>query len=66
MISYNQTKGKLMYKIKVYERQTDELIMESEMLDTATELNSMLASIGSGEGYYCVVSGMTIGKVTFN
>ena len=44
-----------MYQVKVYNRQTSEVIMESDTFSTLAEADAMLASIGSGEGYYSIV-----------
>ena len=48
-------KGKLMYQVKVYNRQTSEVIMESDTFSTLAEADEMLSRIGSGEGYYSIV-----------
>jgi hypothetical protein len=44
-----------MYQVKVFNRQTDELIMESDVFDTMAEADKMLFRVGSGEGYYSIV-----------
>ena len=44
-----------MYQVKVYARFDGALIMESDVFDTLAQADEMLASIGSGEGYYSVV-----------
>ena len=44
-----------MYQVKVYNRQTNEVIMESETFSTLPEADAMLASVGSGEGYYSII-----------
>jgi hypothetical protein len=44
-----------MYQVKVYNRQTNEVIMESDTFQTLPEADAMLARIGSGEGYYSIV-----------
>ena len=44
-----------MYQVKVYNRQTSEVIMESDTFSTLSEADEMLKSIGQGEGYYSIV-----------
>ena len=44
-----------MYQVKVYNRQTSEVIMESDTFATLPEADAMLASVGSGEGYYSII-----------
>jgi len=44
-----------MYQVKVFNRQTNEVIMESDVFDTMAEADVMLRSVGSGEGYYSIV-----------
>ena len=44
-----------MYQVKVYNRQTNEVIMESDTFQTLPEADEMLSRIGSGEGYYSIV-----------
>jgi hypothetical protein len=44
-----------MYQVKVYNRQTSEVIMESDTFSTLAEADEMLRSIGQGEGYYSIV-----------
>ena len=44
-----------MYQVKVYNRQTNEVIMESDTFQTLPEADAMLSRIGSGEGYYSIV-----------
>ena len=44
-----------MYQVKVYNRQTSEVIMESDTFSTMAEADEMLRSIGQGEGYYSIV-----------
>ena len=44
-----------MYQVKVYNRQTSEVIMESDTFSTMAEADEMLKSIGQGEGYYSIV-----------
>jgi hypothetical protein len=44
-----------MYQVKVYNRQDGSLIMESDSLSTLAQADEMLASVGSGEGYYSVI-----------
>jgi len=44
-----------MYQVKVYNRQTSEVIMESDTFQTLPEADAMLATVGSGEGYYSIV-----------
>jgi len=46
---------KKMYQVKVYNRQTNEVIMESDTFQTLPEADAMLATVGSGEGYYSIV-----------
>lgn len=49
------TKGKLMYQVKVYNRSTSEVIMESDTFDSLEDADKLLFSIGQGEGYYSIV-----------
>ena len=44
-----------MYQVQVHNRQTGEVIMESEIFSTLAEADEMLSRIGSGEGYYSIV-----------
>jgi hypothetical protein len=44
-----------MYQVKVYNRQTSEVVMESDTFSTLAEADEMLRSIGQGEGYYSIV-----------
>jgi hypothetical protein len=44
-----------MYQVKVFDRQTNEVIMESDTFSTLAEADEMLARVGSGEGYYSIV-----------
>ena len=44
-----------MYQVKVFNRQTSEVIMESDTFSTMAEADEMLRSIGQGEGYYSIV-----------
>lgn len=44
-----------MYQVKVFNRQTNEVIMESDVFDTLAEADEMLKRVGSGEGYYSIV-----------
>ena len=44
-----------MYQVKVFNRQTNEVIMESDTFSTMAEADEMLSRIGSGEGYYSIV-----------
>jgi hypothetical protein len=44
-----------MYQVKVYNRQTEELIMESDVFETIEEAKDMMFRVGSGEGYYSVI-----------
>ena len=44
-----------MYQVKVFNRQTNEVIMESDTFSTLAEADAMLATVGSGEGYYSIV-----------
>ena len=44
-----------MYQVKVFNRQTNEVIMESDTFQTMAEADAMLATVGSGEGYYSIV-----------
>lgn len=44
-----------MYQVKVYNRQTNEVIMESDTFSTLAEADKMLFNVGSGEGYYSVI-----------
>ena len=44
-----------MYQVKVFNRQTNEVIMESDTFSTLAEADAMVASVGSGEGYYSIV-----------
>ena len=44
-----------MYQVKVFNRQTNEVIMESDTFSTMAEADAMLATVGSGEGYYSIV-----------
>ena len=44
-----------MYQVKVFNRQTNEVIMESETFQTLSEADEMLSRIGSGEGYYSII-----------
>jgi len=44
-----------MYQVKVFDRQTHEVIMESDIYKTLRESDEMLFRIGQGEGYYSIV-----------
>jgi hypothetical protein len=44
-----------MYQVKVFDRQTNEVIMESDTFATLPEADELLRSVGSGEGYYSIV-----------
>ena len=44
-----------MYQVKVFNRQTSEVIMESDTFSTLAEADEMVRSIGQGEGYYSIV-----------
>jgi len=44
-----------MYQVKVYNRQTSEVIMESDTFSTLADADEMLRSIGQGESYYSIV-----------
>ena len=44
-----------MYQVKVYNRQTSEVIMESDTFSTLAEADEMISRVGSGEGYYSVI-----------
>jgi hypothetical protein len=44
-----------MFQVKVYNRSTSEVIMESDTFSTMAEADEMLRSIGQGEGYYSIV-----------
>jgi hypothetical protein len=44
-----------MYQVKVFNRSTSEVIMESDTFQTMAEADALLASVGSGEGYYSIV-----------
>jgi hypothetical protein len=44
-----------MYQVKVFNRRTSEVIMESDTFQTMAEADALLASVGSGEGYYSIV-----------
>jgi hypothetical protein len=44
-----------MYQVKVYNRQDGSIIMESDVFSTMAEADELLASVGSGEGYYSIV-----------
>tara|TARA_R110000868_G_scaffold382911_1_gene649587 strand:- start:107 stop:289 length:183 start_codon:yes stop_codon:yes gene_type:complete len=43
-----------MYQVKVYNRSTSEVIMESDTFDSLDEADKLLFSIGQGEGYYSI------------
>ena len=44
-----------MYQVKVYNRSTSEVIMESDTFSTLAEADELLRSVGQGEGYYSIV-----------
>ena len=44
-----------MYQVKVHNRQDGSVIMESDVFSTLAEADAMVASVGSGEGYYTIV-----------
>lgn len=44
-----------MYQVKVFNRQTSEVIMESDTFSTLAEADEMIRSIGQGEGYYSII-----------
>lgn len=44
-----------MYQVKVFNRQDGSTIMESDVFSTLADADKMIASIGSGEGYYSIV-----------
>jgi hypothetical protein len=43
-----------MYQVKVFDKQTHELIMESEILDTLRQADSMIKKLGICEDFYVV------------
>ena len=44
-----------MYQVKVYNRNTSEVIMESDTFSTLADADELLRSGGQGEGYYSIV-----------
>jgi hypothetical protein len=44
-----------MYQVKVFTRDTNEVVMESDVFRKLSEADEMLSRIGSGEGYYSLV-----------
>jgi len=44
-----------MYQVKVFNRQTNDIIMESDTFETRAQADELLRSVGSGEGYYSIV-----------
>ena len=44
-----------MYQVKVFNRQTNEVIMESDTFSTLSEADELVSRVGSGEGYYTIV-----------
>lgn len=44
-----------MYQVKVFDRESHQVIMESEVFKTLREADSMLDKIGSGEEHYSLV-----------
>ena len=44
-----------MYQVKVYNRRTSEVIMESDTFSTMAEADELLSSVGQGEGYYSIL-----------
>jgi hypothetical protein len=44
-----------MYQVQVHNRQDGSVIMESDVFSTMAEADELLASVGSGEGYYSIV-----------
>ena len=53
--SKKKRKQEIMYQVQVHNRQTGEVIMESDVFSTMAEADEMLSRIGSGEGYYSIV-----------
>ena len=44
-----------MYQVKVMNRQSGEVIMESDTFSTMAEADELVRSVGQGEGYYSMV-----------
>jgi hypothetical protein len=44
-----------MYQVKVMARRDGAVIMESDVFSTLADADAMLATVGSGEGYYSIV-----------
>ena len=44
-----------MYQVQVHNRQNGSVIMESDIFSTLAEADALVASVGSGEGYYTIV-----------
>jgi hypothetical protein len=44
-----------MYQVKVYSRQDDSLIMESDVFDEMAQADYYARRVGQGEGYYTLV-----------
>jgi hypothetical protein len=44
-----------MYQVQVFNRQTHEVIMESDIVSSLAEADELVVAVGSGEGYYAVV-----------
>ncbi len=53
--SKKKRKQEKMYQVKVFNRQTSEVIMESDTFSTLAEADALVASVGQGEGYYSIV-----------
>ena len=53
--SKKKRKQEIMYQVKVFNRQTSEVIMESDTFSTLAEADALVASVGQGEGYYSIV-----------
>jgi hypothetical protein len=43
------------YQVKVFEKATHKIIMESEIFSTRKNANELFRSIGSGENYYTII-----------
>jgi hypothetical protein len=47
-------KDKKMYQVKVFDRQTHELVMESEIYDSLRQADSLIKNLGICEDFYAI------------
>jgi hypothetical protein len=52
-----------MFQVKVFDRKTDEVIMETDSFDTLAEGADYLRSVGHGENYYALMFRLEVQEV---